>query len=332
MRVLRFLWRGLVAAALILLGRRRREPAEPREPAVEGPRPRRREARPRPRVEAIVLLLLGGASASALVFSVLYVVHDDTQLLGLALGLSLICLAGAAILAGKRVVPQETAVEERPELLHEHEVDEVDLIVARGSEGISRRRLLVGAAGAAGLALGAALVVPAASLGPNIGRRIEETPWRIGRRLVDEKGEPLSADDIEPGSFVTAFPEGADPRELGSPVVVVQIPVNQLDLPEGRESWAPEGILAFSKICTHAGCAVALYRTPLYEPTSRAPALVCPCHYSTFDVRRGAAVIFGPAGRPLPQLPLTIDRDRTLVARGGFSGPVGPAWWSVRRS
>jgi ubiquinol-cytochrome c reductase iron-sulfur subunit len=113
--------------------------------------------------------------------------------------------------------------------------------------------------------------------------------------------------------------------------VIVRISPAELDLPSGRETWAPEGILAYSKICTHAACSISLYRAPLYEPTSPRPALVCPCHYSTFDVRRGAAVIFGPAGRPLPQLPLAIDSQRHLVATGGFSGPPGPSWLSVRR-
>jgi ubiquinol-cytochrome c reductase iron-sulfur subunit len=89
--------------------------------------------------------------------------------------------------------------------------------------------------------------------------------------------------------------------------------------------------MAYSKVCTHAGCAVSLFRYPTYEPTSSPPALVCPCHYSTFDVRKGAEVIFGPAGRPLPQLPLSIDANNNLVAAGSFDGNIGPAWWAVRK-
>ncbi len=61
-------------------------------------------------------------------------------------------------------------------------------------------------------------------------------------------------------------------------------------------------------------------------------ALVCPCHYSTFDPARGGEVIYGPAGRPLPQLPLMIDGQGVLRAAGNFSGPVGPSWWGVRDS
>jgi ubiquinol-cytochrome c reductase iron-sulfur subunit len=324
-RVLRWLWRVVVAVVLV---RRRRGPDSPDSPAAD---PRHRDARSRPSAELGVSAALIAAGAWGLAFAVLFVVDPDTQLLGLALGGAFALLAVAAILAAKRVVPQETIVEERPKLVDEAEEEQVEGAVREGGEGVSRRRLLGAAAGAAGAGLGAALVVPVSALGPNVAKRIDETPWHRGRRLVDERGRPVLADDVAPKQFITAFPEGADPRELGSPVVVVRVPPDELDLPTARASWAPEGILAYSKICTHAGCAIALYRAPLYEATSRPPALVCPCHYSTFDVRRGAAVTFGPAGRPLPQLPLAIAADRTLVAAGGFSGSIGPAWWSVRR-
>ncbi|MGH9060320.1 MAG: Rieske (2Fe-2S) protein, partial [Acidimicrobiales bacterium] len=90
------------------------------------------------------------------------------------------------------------------------------------------------------------------------------------------------------------------------------------------------GILAYSKICTHAGCAIGLYRKPLFPGVEPEPALVCPCHYSTFNPADGAQVIYGPAGRPLPQLPLTIDAQGNLRAGGNFSARVGPSWWGVR--
>ena len=180
----------------------------------------------------------------------------------------------------------------------------------------------------AGAALGGALIVPLASLGPNTDV-LTTTPWRAGVRLVDENGVPVETRTLIEGAFLTAFPEGAEQNTFGAPVVVVRVDPGQLDLPADRADWAPEGFLAFSKICTHAGCAVNLYRSPLYEPLSPVPALVCPCHYSTFDVRRGAEVVFGPAGRPLPQLPLRIDSG-VLVASGELSGRVGPAWRGAR--
>ena len=93
---------------------------------------------------------------------------------------------------------------------------------------------------------------------------------------------------------------------------------------------APKGIVAFSKICTHAGCAISLYRKPTFPATQPRPALVCPCHYSTFDPANGGKVLFGPAGRPLPQLPLFVDGAGNLRAAGGFDGRVGPSWSGVR--
>jgi ubiquinol-cytochrome c reductase iron-sulfur subunit len=104
-----------------------------------------------------------------------------------------------------------------------------------------------------------------------------------------------------------------------------------LKLPATRAGWAPYGLLAYSKICTHAACAISLYRSPLSPSTqARGPALVCPCHYSTFDVLNGGEVEFGPAGRPLPQLPLSVDAAGVLRAAGPMSGAVGPSWWGDR--
>jgi ubiquinol-cytochrome c reductase iron-sulfur subunit len=149
-------------------------------------------------------------------------------------------------------------------------------------------------------------------------------------RLVDRDGKPWSADDIDSGTFYTAFPEGADPDAIASSLVMIKLAPSDIHLPPERRGWAPEGILAYSKICTHAGCAIALYRNPLFKPVEPSHALVCPCHYSTFDAGAAGKVLFGPAGRPLPQLPLLIDGARDLRAAGNFSGPVGPAWWGVR--
>jgi len=335
-------WRLLGALVLALFGRRREggqdAPPPPQPPDSEG---RRRRAQPSPskletgavaRAEGAVAGLLLVAGGGGIAFCLVYAFGANTQLLGLALGVALLAAAAAAIVAAKQVFPRETAVEERRLLDRPEAVEEAMETAAAGGDGVSRRRLLSAAAGAAGTGIGAAVVVPLVSLGPNVGELITDTPWHRGRPLVTEEGKPLSADDLDVGAFATAFPQGADPRELGSPVVVVRVAPEQLDLPPSRAGWAPEGIVAYSKICTHAGCAVALYRSPLYQPTSKSPALVCPCHYSTFDVLRGATVQFGPAGRPLPQLPLTIAGNRALIAAGGFSGAIGPAWWSVRKS
>jgi ubiquinol-cytochrome c reductase iron-sulfur subunit len=287
-----------------------------------------------PRAELVLAALLFAAGLFGVAFMLLFAFDDNNQLLGLSLGLALASLAAGLILAGKRITPQEQLVEERPELVHEVAASESAELLRGGVEGISRRKLLTGAAGVTGLGLGGALLAPLASTGPNVGQLINDTAWHTGRGVVDVNGTPILADDIVEKTFLTGFPENADPENLSSPIVIVRVPLAQLHLPDGRTvgQWAPEGIVAYSKICTHAGCAIALYRNPLFAPHEPRPALVCPCHYSTFDPARGAAVIFGPAGRSLPQLPLAIDpATRRLVANGGFSGSVGPAWFSVNR-
>jgi len=110
----------------------------------------------------------------------------------------------------------------------------------------------------------------------------------------------------------------------------VRLPRSSLKLSGQVEAYDAHGIVAYSKLCTHAGCAISLYRAPLFAPEEPRPALVCPCHYSTFDPADGGSVTFGPAGRRLPMLPLAIDGKGELRARGNFDGPVGPSWWGVR--
>jgi ubiquinol-cytochrome c reductase iron-sulfur subunit len=244
---------------------------------------------------------------------------------------SFACVSTALIVIAKRLVVSEELEEEYPEPEHPEEQERIAQLVEESGDRITRKRLMIVAGGAAGTALGAAALAPALSLGPVLDTSgLRDTPWRRGRRLVDSDGRPLRAADISTDTFYSAFPEGAKEDKVGSPVVVVRLDPKRLRLPPGREGWAPEGIIAFSKICTHAGCAVSEYRTPLFEPTAPSPALVCPCHYSTFDPATGGEVLFGPAGRPLPQLPLTIDSNGDLRAGGGYSGPVGPGWSGVR--
>jgi ubiquinol-cytochrome c reductase iron-sulfur subunit len=322
------LWKGIVMVVLWRWGalRRARAPREQQDPS-------RRVLTGAVWAQPLVavLLLLSGLASFGLVS--LFVFDPNTQLLGVCGGLALALLAGALVLAGRLLVPQETSVEHRPRPAADREEAERVLEQARaGAEGITRRRLLVGAAGVAGAGLTAAVAIPVVALGPGIEDQLSQTPWRAGRALVDEQGKPILAATVTEGSFLTAFPQGGDQENLGSPVVLVRVDPATLRLPAGRAGWAPEGILAYSKICTHAACAISLYRSPLSPSTqARGPALVCPCHYSTFDVLDGASVEFGPAGRPLPQLPLTIDNAGVLLAGGPLSGPVGPSWWGDPR-
>lgn len=323
---------GLLARLAVLLGlargaaRARQQPEAPDDLTD----PRRYDVPASARNEVIVAVLLLAAGAGLAAFAVLIAVDADTQILGALAGGALLALAASLIVAGKGVVPQETAVEDRIAGDAPEDVSATARDLRRAGEGISRRRLLTVAAAVTGGGAAAAAAAPLTALGPS-SASLQGSPWHAGRALVDEDDRPVTADELDVGSFLTAFPAGADKRELGSSIVVVRVDPAELDLPASRATWAPEGIMAYSKICTHAGCAVSLYRAPIDEALSSGPALVCPCHYSTFDVRRAAKVIFGPAGRPLAQLPLRIGDDRGLVAAGPLSGSVGPSWWGTRR-
>ena len=321
-RWLRRLRSAIVMLALWRLGGLHRSPQQ------EEHDPSRREVNASGWAQRLVAVLLVLVAFSALGFVVLFALDPNTQLLGACLGVTLALLALALVLAGRLLVPQETSVEPRPRPADAEQVRAVHERGAAGIEGVTRRRLLLSAAGAAGAGLTAAAAIPVIALGPGLEDQLRRTPWHAGRALVDEHGNAILAEAVLEGSFLTAFPQGADHENLGSPVVLVRVDPSTLRLPSSRAGWAPLGIVAYSKICTHAACAISLYRSPLSPSTqSRGPALVCPCHYSTFDVLDGGAVEFGPAGRPLPQLPLQIDPVGALRAAGGMSGPVGPAWW-----
>jgi ubiquinol-cytochrome c reductase iron-sulfur subunit len=319
--------RFFIAAFVLVLGRKKRAPrfAERQRIVPAGERD--------PRSEWIVLALLLAAALAAAGFVVVYAFNHlshQTQYLGLALGLAFAFVAAALVVTGKRLVVSEELAEEYP-VPHPETQEEIEQIVDESGDRFTRRRLLIGAGTAAGAAIGAALVAPALSLGPFLDTDpLYETPWRRGVRLVDEAGRPLLLDDVERETFYTAYPQGADREQLGAPLVVVRFAPAQLHLPAERRDWGPGGVVAFSKICTHAGCAIALFRKPTFPVVEPGPALVCPCHYSTFDPTRAGKVIFGPAGRPLPQLPLALGADGELRAAGNFSGPIGPSWWGVR--
>jgi len=289
---------------------------------------------PERRAENIVLVLLGIATLFAVGFIVTYAEFSPAglpdQLLGLCLGMCLVFIGIALTVVAKRLVVTEELEDDYP-TAHPQQQQEIVEIVHESGSRITRKRLLLGAGAATGGALGLAALTPVVSIGPiwDTGP-LDETPWRRGIRVVDENGAPIKGADVEMRTFYTGFPEGANMEDLGSPLVIVRLDPAKLKLPPGREDWAPDGILAYSKICTHAGCAIGLYRKPTFPSVEPNNALVCPCHYSTFDPYTGATVIYGPAGRPLPQLPLMIGSDGVLRAAGNYSGRVGPAWWNVR--
>jgi ubiquinol-cytochrome c reductase iron-sulfur subunit len=145
--------------------------------------------------------------------------------------------------------------------------------------------------------------------------------WKRGQRLMTSDGKPVRADQLQPGSTTIVFPEQALGTEKAQ-TVLIRVDPSLLQLPSDRSDWAPMGNLAYSRICTHAGCPVGMYETTTH-------LLMCPCHQSTFDVLRAAQPTGGPAARSLPQLPLYVDADGILCAGGGFSKPPGPGFWGM---
>ncbi len=139
-------------------------------------------------------------------------------------------------------------------------------------------------------------------------------------------GTPIKASDVTLGSVFHVIPEGLNDVEdrleekAKAAVLLMRLKPSDLHVSPEREDWNYNGIVAYSKICTHVGCPVALYEQQTHH-------LLCPCHQSQFDITREAAVIFGPAKRPLPQLPITVDDEGYLVARSDFHEPVGPSFW-----
>jgi ubiquinol-cytochrome c reductase iron-sulfur subunit len=156
---------------------------------------------------------------------------------------------------------------------------------------------------------------------------LQHTLWKEGTRLTrDPSGTPIRASEVTLGSAFHVIPEGLNELEdkleqkAKAAVLLMRLKPEDLHVSPGREDWNYAGIVAYSKICTHVGCPVALYEQQTHH-------LLCPCHQSQFDITREAKVIFGPAKRPLPQLPITVDAEGYLVARSDFTEPVGPSFW-----
>lgn len=272
------------------------------------------------RAERAIVAALGVSILASLGLIVLYALGGGAQLEGILLALALSGVGAAIVIWAIALLAAPIEVEERHSLGSSGE-ERAGAREALDPEQISRRRFLVRLLGGTSAVLGAALVLPALSLGPEPGRDLFRTGWRAGSRVVDANGTPIRPGDLPLGSVQTVFPSG----EVGRPdsqTLLIRVRAEDLRLAAGRADWAPQGAIGYSKICTHAGCPVGLYRAEEH-------ALLCPCHQSTFDVLRGAVPIFGPAARPLPQLPLEVDGDGYLVARGDFPEPVGPGFWDM---
>jgi ubiquinol-cytochrome c reductase iron-sulfur subunit len=261
------------------------------------------------------------SAAASVGLTVLYALGGQPQLEGGLIGVALGGLALGFVWWGKHLLPAGPFVEEREPMTSpvlERQAFEGDF--ARTEAAMPRRRFLGRMLLVALGALAAAAVFPIRSLGPKPGRSLFQTAWRRGFRLVTPDGAPVAATNLPVGGVLTVFPEGHT-GAADSQTVLVRVDPSALNPLPGRESWSPDGYLAYSKICTHAGCPVGLY-----EQSSN--SLFCPCHQSVFDVLDGAKPIAGPATRPLPQLPLEVGADGFLRAQGDFAEPVGPGFWN----
>jgi ubiquinol-cytochrome c reductase iron-sulfur subunit len=250
--------------------------------------------------------------------------------LGLGMAIALFCIGAGAIHWAKTLMPDEEVIAERHEFRSEDE-DRAEFVktvkAGAGAAGLGRRPLIKRTLG---LALGLSGLTPLLllrDLGPLPKDDLTKTSWKAGTRLVTDPGDrPIKASDLEVGAVAQTLPELAPGEErtlnnIGKDaVLLIRLRPEDFNLDAERLSWTHEGIIAFSKICSHMGCAVALYE-------QQTKHLLCPCHQSTFDVTRAAKVIFGPAARPLPQLAITVDAEGYLVAKAPFTEPVGPSFW-----
>lgn len=257
--------------------------------------------------------------------------------LGLTGGLAVLLIGLACIHWAKQIMNDTEMVEERHASASPAEDREtIGKLWEDGvsDTGLGRRKLIGGAlAGAIGTVV-IPVVVMFADMGPHPGPglrkvTIEKTIWAEGVKLVnDVTFEPIKASEMELGTLVNAEPEnlkehhGADllREKAKSPIVIVRMEPDRIKIPESRKDWHVAGILAYSKICTHVGCPISLWERTTHH-------LLCPCHQSTFDLGDSGVVVFGPAARALPQLPIAVDADGYLIAKSDFTVPVGPSYF-----
>lgn len=280
---------------------------------------------------SFVVAIAGGAG-----LAITYALGGQNQLEGICLALALGGIGTGVVMWSKRFMPVRYESEPRAPLESspaDRAAFEADL--AAGGGTFQRRRLLTWLLGGGLGFLGLASIFPIASLGPNPVPGLKSTPYRKGAddpngiRLVDEFGNPIHHTEPNVNGVVTAFPEGSVGDEQSQTLVIHLREPMQEPLP-GQEDWgiklsvdgSETEIIAISKVCVHAGCPVGLFE-------EQSQLMLCPCHQSTFDLMEHARPVFGPASRPLPQLPIDLDDDGYIVARGDFAEPVGPGFWDM---
>ncbi|WP_420113925.1 Rieske 2Fe-2S domain-containing protein [Pseudactinotalea sp.] len=276
-------------------------------------------------------------------------VRLSTLVIGLGLGLGMLGIGLAAVQWARALMNDAEKVEDRHPMSAGPTVQQQAFEILRDGgqdANIARRPVLKGAIG------GALALAPLTFLVPLIGNlgadwdigKFARTAWRPVRggdperfyqgqyRYLarDPQDTRIRAADVTNNNLVHVIPHGLPEEEHyleeKAKAVVLLVRVDPALLKESpeRESWSYDGIVAYSKICTHVGCPVALYEQQTHH-------LLCPCHQSTFDITDAAKVVFGPAKRALPQLPIAVDEEGYLYATADFDEPVGPSYWQRER-
>jgi ubiquinol-cytochrome c reductase iron-sulfur subunit len=256
--------------------------------------------------------------------------------LGTSLGIALLALGAGSIIWVRHLTPNIEIAEERHDLRSDPEDRKAfqrEFAEGAAISQVTRRPLVRRTMLLATAPLALAPLVLLRDLGPLPQTDLRHTAWKKGLRAVTLGGlRPLTPADIStPGSLITVIPEGyqSDDDALAKAgVILIKFAPGELHVPTNYDggtlvstmNWTVDNIVAYSKICTHVGCPVALYEQTTHH-------ILCPCHQSTFDAANGANVIFGPAARALPQLPLMLDSAGYIAAASDFTQPVGPSFW-----
>ncbi|MFJ6779396.1 Rieske 2Fe-2S domain-containing protein [Streptomyces yangpuensis] len=250
--------------------------------------------------------------------------------LGITLGVALFCIGAGAVHWARTLMSDVEVAAERHEIAAPPEVKAQvlqDFADGASESGIGRRPLIRNTMLGALAMLPLSAVVIMRDLGPLPEEKLRKTLWAKGKMLINQNTmEPLRPEDVLVGSLTFAMPEGLDEHQHDFQVQIAKaalmiVRIQPEDIKDKQElEWSHDGIVAYSKICTHVGCPISLYEQQTHH-------VLCPCHQSTFDLSDGARVIFGPAGHALPQLRIGVNDEGFLEALGDFEEPVGPAFW-----
>ncbi|MXQ58954.1 cytochrome bc1 complex Rieske iron-sulfur subunit [Streptomyces sp. XHT-2] len=250
--------------------------------------------------------------------------------LGMTLGLALFCIGAGAVHWARTLMSDHELADERHPIEAPPEVRAKvmdDFRQGAKESALGRRKLIRNTMFGALALFPLSGVVLLRDLGPLPGTKLRHTLWSKGKLLVNmNTNEPLRPSDLVVGSLTFAKPEGLEEHDHEfqteiAKAALMLVRIQPDDIKDKRSlEWSHEGILAYSKICTHVGCPISLYEQQTHHA-------LCPCHQSTFDLSDGAKVIFGPAGHPLPQLRIGVNDEGYLEALGDFDEPVGPAFW-----